>query len=305
MHSQQNFSRKFASAGFGAIFTLKAALLVLAVVLTNTGTISAGERVSFETPPVQLSAFKVKRAKAKGIMLEPTPGITLTGVLSIPDGAGPHPAVVLLPESVEARHSYLAWADYLTENGFVTLLVESLASRGETLLRDDLPMNLLVDAHGGLTFLSTLDSVDPKRVGLLGIGGSGWFVLRALDVTFTRGPENILFYAGVAIYPHCPPKMKFGTPIFVLAGGKDDRISLASCQAMIDLNKSNEPQAKLQIYPLATHFFDNSAYAKNPELHGKDWVEPIFFAENDYDPEIRVDAERAVLEFFNSAGVSN
>lgn len=305
MHNQQSFSVKFASARFGSTFTLKASLFALAIVFSNSGTISAGERITFETPPVQQSAFKIKRAKAKGITLEPKPGITLTGVLSVPEGDGPHPAVVLLPESVEARHSYVAWTDYLNENGFVTLIVESLISRGETHLRDDLPMNLLIDAQGALAFLSTLDSVDPQRVGLLGIGMSGWFVQRSLHINFNRGAENISFNAGVVIYPHCNPDMELGAPLLVLAGGQDYRISMASCQALIDLNKPNEVLTKLQVYPQATHFFDNIAYAKNSEFHGEDWVEPDFFAENDYDPEVRADAEREVLEFLNSASPSN
>jgi len=302
MHSQQGVSRKITSVRVGAFVVLKAALLAVGMVLIQPGPVSAGERVTFETPPVQQSAFKIRRAKVKGITLEPTPGITLSGILSFPDGDGPHPAVVLLPESIEARHSYVAWADYLNENGFVTLIVESLISRGETVLRDDLPMNLLVDAQGGLTFLSELESVDPQRVGLLGIGMSGWFVQRSLDVNFTRGAEGISFYAGVVIYPHCNPDMELRAPILVLAGGKDNRMSMAACRALVDLNKANA-LTKLQVYPQATHFFDNIAYAKTPELHGEDWVEPRLFADNDHDPQARADAEREVLEFFRSAGV--
>ena len=304
MHIQQVFSRKFTLVRVGTDFIFKVALLAIGMVLIQPGTISAGEQVTFETPPVQQSAFKIRRAKAKGITLEPTPGITLSGILSFPDGVGPHPAVVLLPESGEARHSYVAWADSLNENGFVTLIVESLISRGETFLRDDLPMNLLVDAQGGLTFLSELDSVDPQRVGLLGIGMSGWFVQRSLDVNFTRGAEGLSFYAGVVIYPHCNPDMELKAPILVLAGGKDNRMSMAACRALVDLNKAN-PLTKLQIYPQATHFFDNVDYAKAPELRGEDWVEPRLFADNDYDPQAHADAEREVLEFFRSAAVSD
>jgi len=304
MHRQHVFSPKFALARFGRISALKAALLVLAMIVSNAETVSAGERVTFETPAVQPSAFKIKRAKAKGITVEPTPGITLSGILSKPEGPGPHPAVVLLPESVEARPSYVAWADYLTDNGFVTLIVESLVSRGETILRLDLPMNLLVDASGAIAYLSTLESVDRRRVGLIGFGVSGEYVQRLLHAKYTRKAKHGSFFAGVAIYPHCDPNMALVAPILVLAGGKDKRISMASCQSMVDLNKASEARTKLQVYPQATHFFDNIAYAKNPELHGKDWVEPISFNQNDYDPKARASAEREVLEFFKSAGAS-
>jgi len=304
MHRQMGDSQKLTSPRKGSFAIALAALLALGIVPIKPALVSAGERVTFETPPVQQSAFKIRRAKAKGITLEPTPGITLSGILSFPDGDGPHPAVVLLPESVEARHSYVAWADSLNENGFVTLIVESLVSRGETVLRDDLPMNLLVDAQGGLTFLSKLDSVDPQRVGLLGIGMSGWFVQRSLDVNFTRGSEGLSFYAGVVIYPHCNPDMELKAPILVLAGGHDNRMSMSACRALVDLNKAN-PLTKLQIYPQTTHFFDNIAYAKAPDLRGENWVEPRLFADNDYDPQAHAHAEREVLEFFRSAAISD
>ena len=305
MHSQRHFSTKSASNRFGVALPLKASLCALAMVLVKTESATAGEQVTFETPPVQPSAFKVRRAAAKGITLEPTPGMTLSGILSIPGGDGPHPTIILLPESIEARHSYVAWAEYLTANGFVTLIVESLVSRGETHLRDDLPMNLLEDVQGALSFLTALDEVDQHRIGLLGIGMSGWFVQRSLDVNFTRGAHDISFYAGVVVYPHCNPDMELNAPILVLAGGNDTRISLAACRALIDLNKPSEPRTRLKVYPQATHFFDNTAYAKTPELRDEGWVEPGWFAQNHYDPEARADAEREVLDFLRSVGASD
>ncbi|WP_137700141.1 dienelactone hydrolase family protein [Marimonas lutisalis] len=302
MQIQKDILRSLVFIGIGAAMTLVAGMLSLGVVLGGAGPVSAGERVTFETPPVQPSAFRIKRAKAQGKTLEPEPGITLSGVLSMPQGDGPHPAIVILPESVEARPSYDAWADHLSENGFVTLIVESLVSRNETILRDDLPMNLLVDAQGALVFLSTLEAVDRERIGLLGIGMSGWFVQRSLDVDFSRGAEGVSFHAGAAIYPHCIPDMKLGAPILVLAGGNDKRMSMAACRALVDLNKPNNARTRLEVYPQATHFFDNIAYAKNPDIRGANWAEPMFYAQNDYDPEARADAEREVVEFFGSVG---
>jgi len=305
MRVHQGLVRLSTFTGINATSMFAAALLSLAMPLAFAEPASAGEHVTFETPPVQLSAFKIKRAKAQGKTLEPTPGITLSGVLSMPKGEGPHPAIVLLPESVEARPSYDAWADHLTGNGFVTLIVESLVSRGEPILRDDLPMNLLDDAQGALAFLSRLEAVDRQRIGLLGIGMSGWFVQRSLDVTFSRGATDVSFYAGVVIYPHCNPDMELGAPILVLAGGNDKRMSLAACRALVDLNKPGNVQTRLKVYPRATHFFDNKAYSKTPDIRGANWSEPMFYTQNDYDPEAHADAEREVVEFFQSAGGFN
>lgn len=293
---------KFDSFRAATRTTFKGALLALGVAVVNTGPTLAGERVTFETPPVQPSAFKVKRAKAQGKTLEPTPGITLEGVLSVPDGKGPHPAIILLPERVEAYPSYQVWANHLTDEGFVTLLIQSLASRDVETLRLDRPMNLLEDVQGGHSFLSTLGFVDVQRIGLVGFGLSGEFVHRSLDASFTRRAENVSFYAGAALYPHCDPGMRLEAPILVLMGGSDSRASVSAYRSMIDLNRKTFQQSRIQVYPEATHFFDNIAYAKDPDLRGSDWVEPALFEGNDYSPEFRAEAEQAMVDFFNSSG---
>ena len=127
----RNLQAIFRLNNWGAIVVIKAALFLIITSLGNAGIVSASERVTFATPPTQPSAFRLKRAKTQGKTIEPTPGIPLTGILSKPAGIGPHPAIVLLPQSVEAQHSYIEWANHLTKNGFITLLVESIASRGE------------------------------------------------------------------------------------------------------------------------------------------------------------------------------
>lgn len=304
MHGHKGTVRSPSFIGTGSAAVLLAALMSIAAITTSAAPVSTGETVTIQTPPIQPSAFRIKRAKAQGKTLEPEPGITLSAVLTKPEGDGPHPAIVILPESVEARPSYNTWAEHLTENGFVTLIVESLISRDETILRDDLPMNLLVDAQGALVFLSSLDFVDPNRIGLLGIGMSGWFVQRSLDVEFNRGADGVSFNAGVAIYPHCIPYMKLGAPILVLAGGNDKRMSMAACRELVALNAPGHARTRLKVYPGATHFFDNIAYAKNPDTRGANWVEPMYFGQNEYDPEAHADAEREVVEFFRLASAS-
>lgn len=66
-------------------------------------------------------------------------------------------------------------------------------------------MKLVIGAQGSSAFLSGLESEDPKRIGLLGIGMSGWFVQGSLDVNFAWGAEIISFFAGAMIHPQCNP----------------------------------------------------------------------------------------------------
>jgi len=299
-----NFGKILSGTSSKVAVSLKTILFALLTLVGNVGVVSASERVAFATPPIQPSAFRLKRAKAQGKTAEPTPGIPLTGILSKPTGTGPHPAIVLLPQSVEARHSYIEWANHLTKNGFVTLLVESIASRGEKVLRDDQPMNLQSDAQGAHTFLSTLKFVDTQRIGLFGFGLSANFVQRSIDSSYVKRVNDYPFYAGVAMYPNCDPGMELVAPFLILAGGKDTRMSMATCLTMIEANKPKHTQTRLKNYPTATHFFDNAAYSKKPELRGKNWLEPAWFSENHYDPNAHADSKQEVLNFLLSASAA-
>lgn len=287
---------------FASCFSITSAALALAsLVSLSPVSLSAGELVKFETPPIQPSPFRVKRAKAQGKTVEPTPGTPLSGVLSRPDGQSRHPAVILLPESVQARSSYDAWADFLTDNGFVTLVVDSLKSRNAKILRDDLPMDLQMDALGAHGFLSELAYVDPQRISLMGFGLSGNFVQRALDATLDRAPVDVSFFAGVVLYPNCDPGMPMEAPLLILAGVKDKIMSIAACQAMVDYNAAGAAPIKMRLYTEATHFFDNTAYARETSLRGEDWAEPMFYADNSYDKDAHAEAKRAVVEFLQAA----
>jgi len=301
----ENVSLRTVIAKVVSLAAIKLTLAALISFSASASTTQAGERVMIETPPIQPSAFKVKRAQAQGKTLEPTPGITLSAILSVPEGGGSHPAVVIIPESVVARRSYTEWTDFLNENGFVTLLIESLSSRGKTIYIDYEPMNLLIDTQSGLDYLSGLESVDPDRIGLLSFGGSAWFVLRALDGKQKSSSGGHSYYAGVAFYPRCDPKKVLATPVLILGGARDNLMSLASCRAMADLNQSGAATIQLQIYPDATHYFDNTAYSKDSEHRGEDWVEPVSFPDHDYNAEARADAEQVVLGFLNSISVNN
>jgi uncharacterized protein len=109
-------------------------------------------------------------------------GISLVGTLTLPEGAGPHPGVVLIAgsgpqdrDAVVAGHPLmLVWADVLTRNGFAVLRYDERgigASGGvhETATTADLS----VDTEAAATALAQHEAVDPNRVALLGHSEGG------------------------------------------------------------------------------------------------------------------------------------
>ena len=86
------------------------------------------EAVEFESVPYTypLSPFKVKQAKKKGITLNPEvePSIPLKGFLDKPEGAGPHPAIVVMHGCAGITEQVESWSDRFVGWGYVVLTVD-------------------------------------------------------------------------------------------------------------------------------------------------------------------------------------
>ncbi len=122
-------------------------------------------------------------------------GVTLAGTLTVPNGKGPFPGVVLLtvagPNDRDQTHSsghkpFWILADHLARRGIAVLRLDDRGiggSRGAFLeaTMDD----LAADAVAAARFLAAQPGVDPRRVGLLGNSEGGY--LAALGAS--RAPE--------------------------------------------------------------------------------------------------------------------
>jgi dienelactone hydrolase len=110
------------------------------------------------------------------------PGVRLAGTLTLPEGAGPFPAVVLITGSgSQDRDStlflhkpFLVLADHLTRNGVAVLRVDdrtASASRGATAA--DTSADYATDVAAGVAFLRTRPGIDGARIGLIGHSEGG------------------------------------------------------------------------------------------------------------------------------------
>lgn len=113
-------------------------------------------------------------------------GIKLRGWLFVPPGAGRRPAITMAHGyAVVKEHGIEPFAKALAEAGFVVLLHDHRsfgASDGQP--RQDIdPWRQIADWRRAISYLESLDIVDPKRIGLWGTSYAGGhaIVLGATD----------------------------------------------------------------------------------------------------------------------------
>lgn len=133
-------------------------------------------------------------------------GIKLAGTLTLPRGAGPHPAVVFLTgsgpqdrdEALMGHRPFFVLADHLTRAGIATLRCDDRGvgkSAGDFATATD--TDFVEDALAQVAFLLTRKEIAPTKIGLIGHSEGGIVAPRAAvkssDVSF------IVLLAGVGV----------------------------------------------------------------------------------------------------------
>lgn len=108
--------------------------------------------------------------------------VRLSGTLTLPEGPGPHAAVLLVTgsgaqdrdETLVGHKPFLVLADHLTRQGIAVLRVDDRGVGGSTgELAQATHEALVRDAQAGVAFLRAHPRVDPARVGVLGHSEGG------------------------------------------------------------------------------------------------------------------------------------
>lgn len=110
------------------------------------------------------------------------PRVRLAGTLTLPRGAGPFPAALLITgsgpqdrdESIMGHKPFLVLADYLTRRGIAVLRVDDRGVGQSTgSFNTSTSADFAEDAQAGVDFLRQRKEINPKQVGLIGHSEGG------------------------------------------------------------------------------------------------------------------------------------
>jgi len=106
-----------------------------------------------------------------------TQDLNLAGMLFIPDGEGPFPAVVIIHgsrESYRDRNWYLTLSSYMQKNGVAVLLPDKRGcEKSEGDWRTSSFEDLATDTLAAVDFMKSQDIVEVSRIGIIGMSQGG------------------------------------------------------------------------------------------------------------------------------------
>lgn len=155
--------------------SLKQAGRTFPLILTKTAMPFTINRPQEPKPP-----FPYKPADIK--FRNETAGITLGGTVTIPDGPGPFPAVILISgsgsqnrnEELMAHKPFWVIADYLSRNGIAVLRYDDRGvGQSENSAAPSTSADFATDAVAALKYLKTVGKIDTSAIGLAGHSEGG------------------------------------------------------------------------------------------------------------------------------------
>lgn len=130
-------------------------------------------------------------------------GLTLGGMLFVPDGDGPFPAAVVIHGSgTSSRQNrwYLTLTKYLQDNGIVVLLPDKRGSeKSEGSWRTSSFEDLATDTLAAIEFLKTQQDVPLTSVGIIGMSQGGW--VAPIVASKSSDVDSVVSMVGSAVTP--------------------------------------------------------------------------------------------------------
>jgi carboxymethylenebutenolidase len=260
----------------------------LARLITVTGSMAAAHMVLESSglaatlvSDVESNDVKVSSSTIEYTVENSTP---VSAYLSVPQGDGPFPAVVVIHENRGLNEHTRDVARRFAAEGFVALAPDALSRKGGTgsMKSPDearaaimsLPAEAaLTDLDAGLRFLNTHPKVKPGQLGSVGFcwGGARSFALAT---------QSSLLRASVVFYGSTPPLEQLPQvkcPVLGLYGDTDTRITSRVPETVAAMKEAGK-RFEYQVYLGAGHaFFNDTGQNYNPGAARDAWKRTISF----------------------------
>jgi carboxymethylenebutenolidase len=211
----------------------------------------------------------------------PSRGSTFRGYLALPEGAGPHPGVVVIHEAFGLTDNIRDITRRFAREGYAALAVDLFTGHSRAVCMASLMGSMvtgrepgsIADLGAALDHLGAQPEVDPERVGAIGFCMGGGFAiawgrrdrrLRAIAPFYGTNPRTL-----EAVRRMCPVVGSYPGKDFTARSGRRLDARLATLGVARDI----------KVYPGTRHSFFNDT--------GKT-----------YDADAAADAWRRTLEFF-------
>jgi fermentation-respiration switch protein FrsA (DUF1100 family) len=144
--------------------------------------------------------------RTEDVTFESAPGVRLAGTISLPQGTGPFPAVVMVTgsgpqdrdEALMGHKPFLVLADYLARHGIASLRYDDRGIAKSTgKFTSATSADFADDAEAAVGFLRTHAGVAPSRVGVLGHSEGG--MVAPIVATRNRDVAFIVLLAGPGV----------------------------------------------------------------------------------------------------------
>jgi carboxymethylenebutenolidase len=203
------------------------------------------------------------------------------GYLALPDGDGPHPAVVVIHEAYGLNDNIKDVTRRFAQAGYAALAADLFSDRNRAICMARYMGGLLIgrveragipDLKAALTHLAALPEVDAERMGAIGFCMGGSFAI-AWACTDHRLKAIAPFYAA---NPRPLEAVKRACPV---VGSYPERDFTASAGRALDeeLDK-HHVEHDIKVYPNARHsFFNDTGRAHDKQAADDAWSRVLDF----------------------------
>ena len=211
-------------------------------------------------------------------------GATLYGYLTLPDGPGPHPAVLLIHEWWGLNEGILVLADALAAEGYVVLAAD--AYRGN--LTSQVPRALWLrlttpeeqvrgDLDDALDYLLAQAEVDPARVATMGFCFGGGESLQLGLRQSERLAVTVLYYGSVVTEIEVLRPLRDQQGVLGIFGEEDQQIFVEDVLEFETALNSLAIANEVTIYEGVGHAFLNEDNFDDPGTAGDAWQQTLEF----------------------------
>lgn len=223
-------------------------------------------------------------------------GDAIRGYAASPSGAGPFPALILIPDVRGLHEHYRDIARRFAAEGFVTLAIDLYSREGAPDLPDmeavfrwirELPdPRVLGDVGGAVRYLAGRRDVRADRVGITGFCMGGQYALLAAcsvdGIAACVSWYGMLRYAEkTAAKPASPLELagNLRCPYLGLFGAEDGIIPLADVDELRSVLERARKTHEIRVYPGAGHAFFNDTRpdAYRPAAAADAWPRALEF----------------------------